>query len=104
MASDLVIITGTAAAILTVSRGVAQVIRAIRVSSTGVSLTTWVLSMFNSKFWTAYGVNEHLVPQIAANIPTAIQSWDADESQHGFSIVLDSEGVDMYTHRGANTI
>lgn len=72
MASVLVIITGTAAAILTVGRGVPQAIRAIRVSSTGVSLTTWVLSVFNSEFWTAYGVNEHLAPQIAANIPTAI--------------------------------
>jgi MtN3 and saliva related transmembrane protein len=67
--STLTLTLGVIAPTLSVFVGVAQATRVVRSGAQGVSLLTWILSMFVASTWAIYGFAFHVPAELYCNFP-----------------------------------
>jgi uncharacterized protein with PQ loop repeat len=74
---------------LTIFQALAQAARIRKTGANGVSLATWLLSVFVAQIWFCYGFVFHVTAEIVANIPAMLLAsavaFLAAKSQHKMS-------------------
>jgi len=74
---------------LTIFQALAQAARIRKTGANGVSLATWLLSVFVAQIWFCYGFVYHVTAEIVANIPAmllaTVVAFLAAKSQHKMS-------------------
>ncbi len=74
---------------ITIFQALAQAARIGKTGADGVSLATWLLSVFVAQIWFCYGVIFHVTAEVVANIPSIILAstvaFLAAKSQHKLS-------------------